>query len=88
MLHTLAHLLISVMIFECGYNTSALRERLYISNENGKEMNGFLIYTASGDSEETMGGLVRLRENDNILQILKGLLIRQDGVPRILFAQT
>lgn len=71
MLHTLAHLLISEMIFECGYSTSALRERLYISKENGKEMNGFLIYTASGDSEGTMGGLVRLGEKDTLLQILE-----------------
>jgi hypothetical protein len=71
MLHTLAHLLISEMIFECGYSTSALRERLYISKENGREMNGFLIYTASGDSEGTMGGLVRLGEKDTLLQILE-----------------
>jgi hypothetical protein len=71
MLHTLVHILISEMIFECGYSTSALRERLYISKDNDKKMNGFLIYTASGDSEGTMGGLVRLGQTDTLIQILK-----------------
>lgn len=71
MLHTLSHLLIQELVFECGYSTSALRERLYISNENGFEMNGFMIYTASGDSEGTMGGLVRLGEKGKLERLLK-----------------
>jgi len=74
MLHTLAHLMISEMIFECGYSTSALRERLYISKNTGKEMNGLLIYTASGDSEGTMGGLVRLGQCGNLIPILNKAL--------------
>ena len=59
-LHTLAHLLIRQLSFECGYTVASLRERIYCaSEEDGKEMAGIFIYTASGDSEGTLGGLVR-----------------------------
>lgn len=59
-LHTVAHLLIRGLSFECGYGSASLRERLYCSEEPGDpEMAGILIYTASGDSDGTLGGLVR-----------------------------
>lgn len=63
LLHTLSHLLINQLIFECGYSASSLRERIY-SNDKEKAMSGILIYSASGDSEGTMGGLVRQAEPD------------------------
>ncbi|MFN0021072.1 MAG: DrmB family protein [Pirellulaceae bacterium] len=59
LLHTLAHILIRRLSFECGYGSSSLRERLYCWDEPGKEMMGILIYTAAGDAEGTMGGLVQ-----------------------------
>lgn len=59
LVHTLAHLLIRQLAFECGYDSSSMRERLYVSRSPGREMHGLLIYTASGDSEGTLGGLVR-----------------------------
>jgi hypothetical protein len=58
--HTFAHLLINRLVFECGYSTAALRERLYVSGEDNTSMAGVLIYTAAGDSDGTMGGLVRM----------------------------
>jgi len=70
LLHTLAHLLINRFVFECGYGSASLRERLYVSAEKGKEMAGILIYTAAGDSEGTMGGLVRLAEAESLGRIL------------------
>jgi hypothetical protein len=60
MIHTLAHLLINQLTFECGYSSASLRERLYFSSDLETPMAGFLIYTAAGDSEGTMGGLVRM----------------------------
>lgn len=60
LLHTLAHLLINRLTFECGYASASLRERLYVSNSETNPMAGILIYTAAGDSEGTMGGLVRM----------------------------
>lgn len=59
LLHTFAHALINQLTFDCGYGSSSLRERIYYSDEHPR-MNGILIYTAAGDSEGTMGGLVRM----------------------------
>jgi hypothetical protein len=60
LLHTLSHLLINQLTFECGYSTAALRERLYVSAADTAPMAGILVYTAAGDAEGTMGGLVRM----------------------------
>lgn len=60
LLHTFAHLLINQLSYSCGYGSSALRERIYCDELHpDKPMNGVLIYTASGDSEGSLGGLVR-----------------------------
>lgn len=71
LLHTLAHLLIKQLSFECGYSIASLRERIYCSEEEGKEMAGIFIYTASGDSEGTLGGLVRQGRSDVFGHIFK-----------------
>lgn len=72
MLHTLAHLLITQLSFECGYSIASLSERLYCAEEeNGKRMAGIFIYTASGDSEGTLGGLVRQGRPDAFPRIIK-----------------
>ncbi len=72
LVHTLAHALLNQMVFESGYSTAALRERLYVSADTAAPMAGILIYTASGDSEGTLGGLVRLGQQDR----LEGLFSR------------
>lgn len=60
LLHTFAHVVINQLAYECGYGSASLRERLYCDLENPADpMCGVLIYTASGDSEGSMGGLVR-----------------------------
>lgn len=60
LIHTFAHLLINQLSFECGYGSSSIRERIYCERtENNHGMYGVLIYTASGDSEGSLGGLVR-----------------------------
>lgn len=67
LLHTLAHLLINQLAFDCGYGSSSLRERIYCDGIfTDRPMHGFLIYTASGDAEGTMGGLVRQGEKGRI----------------------
>ncbi len=72
MLHTISHLLITQLSFECGYSIASLSERLYCSESaDGKEMSGVLIYTASGDSEGTLGGLVRQGRPDAFPRIFK-----------------
>ena len=74
LLHTLGHLLINELVFACGYSSASLRERLYISEEPRREMAGLLIYTAAGDSEGTMGGLVRMARAQNLRPVLAAAL--------------
>lgn len=67
LIHTFAHLLINQLSFECGYGSSSIRERLYCEKTDNKYgMYGVLIYTASGDSEGSLGGLVRQGEKGRI----------------------
>lgn len=77
LLHTLAHLLIRELSFECGYATASLAERIYCDTaENDKSMSGILIYTASGDAEGTLGGLVRQGKYDTLPGVIKNALER------------
>lgn len=58
LLHTLAHLLIRQLAFDCGYGAASLRERIYAS-AGGDRQSGLLIYTSAGDAEGTLGGLAQ-----------------------------
>ncbi len=60
LVHTLSHIILNQLVFECGYSTASLRERIFVSSDRHAPMSGILIYTAAGDSEGTLGGLVRL----------------------------
>jgi len=75
-LHSLGHVLINQLVFDCGYTAASLRERLYCSDEGLKfpAMNGLLIYTASGDSEGSMGGLVRMGEPSELDRVFEAAL--------------
>jgi len=70
MIHSFAHLLINQLIFDCGYGSASLRERIYVSDDSEFEMSGVLIYTAAGDSEGTMGGLVSMGKPKNLEQTI------------------
>jgi hypothetical protein len=65
LIHTLSHLLIRQLVFDSGYGTASLRERLYVNRTETLPRYGVLIYTAAGDSEGTMGGLVSLAESES-----------------------
>ncbi len=72
LVHSLSHILINQMVFEAGYSSASLKERLYVSADRKVPMAGMLIYTAAGDSEGTLGGLVRIGHKDRL-----GYLIRK-----------
>jgi hypothetical protein len=76
LLHTFAHLLINELVYECGYGSSSIRERIYSSDEDGGAMNGLLIYTAAGDSDGSMGGLVEMGAPGKLEKIIAGALER------------
>lgn len=76
LLHTLSHLLIKQLSFECGYSIASLSERIYCAEEaEGKSMAGVFIYTASGDSEGTLGGLVRQGRPDALPRIFRKAIL-------------
>ncbi|MBX3743221.1 MAG: DUF1998 domain-containing protein [Akkermansiaceae bacterium] len=76
LVHSLAHILINQLVYECGYGTASLRERLYVSADPAAPMAGILIYTAAGDSEGTLGGLVRLGRPDRLGPVVRRALSR------------
>jgi hypothetical protein len=73
LLHSLAHVLIRQLSLDCGYSSSALRERIYCRT-GGDDMAGVLIYTASSDSEGSLGGLVDMAAPDRLGSVLTGAL--------------
>jgi hypothetical protein len=68
-IHTLAHLMIREMAFECGYPAASLRERLYVTEGDGA-MTGALVYLAAGEPGGSLGGLAELAEPDRFLRLL------------------
>ena len=74
-LHTLSHLLIREMAFSAGYSTASLRERIYVGPASGgRTASGILVYTAEGDSEGTLGGLVQIGEPGRMRPVIESLL--------------
>jgi len=64
LIHTLSHILMLGLTKECGYSTASVKERVYCDkflskDDRHEDMLGLLIYTASDDSEGSLGGLVR-----------------------------
>ena len=69
--------MIGQLSFDCGYGSAALRERIYCElDEPDRPMQGVLVYTASGDSEGTLGGLVRQGQPDRLEAIIKRAVSR------------
>jgi hypothetical protein len=80
-IHTLAHLLIRQLCFECGYQSASLRERLYVDDNPDSPMAGLLIYTTSGVTEGSLGGLVRQGESPHFTRTLLAALDRARWCP-------
>ena len=72
LIHTLSHLLIKELEYDCGYPVASLQERLYI----GEKMFGFMIKAIEG-TEGSLGGLVSQCDDlDNLNRIIKSALQR------------
>lgn len=68
--HTLAHALMRQLTLECGYSSASLQERIY-AGIGEEPMAGLLIYTATPDSDGTLGGLERQGKTGRIEGILE-----------------
>jgi hypothetical protein len=77
-LHTLSHVLLRELAITCGYSSTSLKERIYCRppGDGAGPMAGVLIYTASPDSEGTLGGLVALGRPKAFEPILRSGLER------------
>jgi hypothetical protein len=74
-LHTFSHLLIRQLSLYSGYSVSSIKERIYCSFKNGTEkFSGVLVYTASSDSDGSLGGLVRLSEPSILEKLISDML--------------
>lgn len=69
-LHTISHLLIRRLAFASGYASASLQERIYANSDRPDRTAGILIYTAAGDAQGTLGGLVRLGEPSKLIPLL------------------
>ena len=73
-IHSFAHAVMRALALDCGYSGSSIRERIYSSVEDGREMSGVLLYTASPDSEGSLGGLIDLGTPERLGGLLQDAL--------------
>ena len=76
LVHSFAHALMRAIVVTCGYSAPSLRERLYVSKSKTRPMASLLIYTASGDSSGSLGGLVRLGEPETLESLIRRAMQR------------
>jgi hypothetical protein len=72
MLHTFSHLLIRQLANDCGYNATSIKERIYSTYyntvNNNDVMFGVLVYLSSSDSDGSLGGLISIAKNTDLLE--------------------
>ena len=73
LIHTFSHLIIKELEYLCGYPSTSIQERIYVS-EN-PNMNGLLIYTIAG-SEGSYGGLTSLCDDNKIGKLIQSTIAR------------
>lgn len=73
LIHTFSHLIIKELEYLCGYPSTSIQERLYVSDN--PNMNGVLIYTIAG-SEGSYGGLTSLCDDKKIGKVIQSALMR------------
>ena len=73
LIHTLSHALIRQLALDSGYSSSSIRERLYVDSGE-TPMAGILLYTASNDSDGSLGGLVDQAKQSRLREVLRGAL--------------
>lgn len=76
LLHSLAHMLIQNLALDCGYSSSSIRERIYSSPLGHYSMAGILLYTATPDSDGSLGGLADKGRPERLGPLLREALER------------
>ncbi len=73
LIHTFSHLIIKELEYLCGYPSTSIQERIYVSET--PNMNGVLIYTIAG-SEGSYGGLTSLCDDNKIGKLIQSAIMR------------
>ena len=73
LVHTFSHVLARQLSLDSGYSSSSIRERLYVRTGDNP-MAGVLLYTASNDSDGSLGGLVDQAKPSRLRDVLVGAL--------------
>jgi len=61
MIHAFSHAAMVEVALECGYPTTALKERIYaLPGDDGQNHYGLLLYTATAGAQGTLGGLLAI----------------------------
>ena len=80
LLHTFAHLFIREISNICGYSAASIREKIYCETDDISDevkMCGVLVYVSSSDSDCSLGGLISIAHNEEVLEsILDSMLER------------
>lgn len=69
LVHSLAHALIRQLTLDCGYSSSALRERIYTADTDSS-VAGLLIYTSTSDADGTLGGLQSRAQPETLEKVI------------------
>lgn len=67
LLHSLAHALNRELCMEAGYPSASIRERIYADDRQA----GILLYTSSGDSAGSLGGLCAQAEPESLQRVIR-----------------
>jgi hypothetical protein len=78
LLHSLAHMLIQSLSLDSGYSSTSIRERIYSSQNQDGPMAGLLLYTATPDSDGSLGGLADKGRTHHFEGLLKDSLERSE----------
>lgn len=73
LLHTFSHVLMRELALDSGYSTSSIRERIYCAGDP-QPMAGVLLYTATSDSDGSLGGLVDQSRPDRLQPLILNAL--------------
>ena len=76
LLHSLGHMLIQGLALDCGYSSTSIRERIFSSSDKHDAMAGILLYTATPDSDGSLGGLADKGHPDRLEPLLRDALER------------
>lgn len=74
LVHTFSHLLMRELSFASGYDASSIKEKIYVSTDEDQWMCGVLLYTASANSDGSLGGLVRQGKIEYLMDTIMSML--------------